>query len=636
MLHSYLGTVTAACPAMKLVVMGYSQGAQAAGDDLATEPSSITDHVAQFVMFGDPRFNPDAISYTYGTFDPRDHGLAGPRSVSDFSSWSSRVESWCNQNDVVCQGAGKGHSSSQHSQDLYLSNYSTTVANFIRKSVGWAFTKPSFPIDLAFAIDSTGSMASSIDGVKAAASKMASTLSANGADFRVGLVDYKDTNQGDPYAARVDTAFTNSVPSFSNGLSTITASGGGDYPEAVYSGLMRAINDLSWRNGVRKAIIVMGDAPGKDPEPVSGFTRSSVLAAAKALDPAEIFPIPIGTDPVGFFQPLADGSGGQLFKASDPSQVADEVLAAVDSASVPLTAALSVGSPARPGTSVLFSAAGSSYDAGAITSYSWDFNGDGTPDATTSTNRATYTYAAPFSGTATVTVTTDDGHTATASAPVDIRNDAPITAGPPSSLTAVAGSDRTSIALSWGPPADLGGGTLAGYEAILTDSTTGNLVAAQITDPATTSITFQGLTAGKYIAQVWAGTEAGAGTPASAPVSLGAYDFRGFFSPVANPPTVNKRNAGAAVPLKFSLSGNQGLGILAAGSPSSVQVSCQSKAPIGTPVLASGSGNSGLTYDASTDTYTFVWKTDQSWAGTCRRLDLTLDDGTTHSAQMQF
>jgi PKD repeat protein len=399
---------------------------------------------------------------------------------------------------------------------------------------------------------------------------------------------------------------------------------------------MTAIKGLSWRNGARKAIIVMGDAPGKDPEPITGYTRSTVLAAANALDPAVIFPVPIGTDPVGFFQPLADGSGGQVFEASDPSQVSGELMAAVETASIPLTAALTVGSPARPGTPVQFSAAGSWYDAGSITSYSWDFDGDGTPDATTSTDRATHTYAAPFAGTASVTVTTDDGHTATATAPVDIRSDAPVAAGPPSSLKAVAGSDRTSIALSWGPPADLGGGSVAAYEATLTDSTTGSLAAAQIVDPGTTSLTFRGLAAGKYLAEVWAGTEAGAGARASTSVSLGTYDVRGFFPPVANPPTVNARQAGAAIPLKFSLSGNQGLNILAAGSPSSVQVSCQSRASIGAPIVASSPGDSGLTYDASSDTYTFVWKTDRSWAGTCRRLDLTLDDGTTHSAQMRF
>src|SRR5207237_6662926 len=39
------------------------------------------------------------------------------------------------------------------------------------------------------------------------------------------------------------------------------------------------------------------------------------------------------------------------------------------------------------------------------------------------------------------------------------------------------------------------------------------------------------------------------------------YDFTGFFSPVGNPPVLNAVNAGRAIPVKFSLSGNKGLDI---------------------------------------------------------------------------
>jgi hypothetical protein len=43
-------------------------------------------------------------------------------------------------------------------------------------------------------------------------------------------------------------------------------------------------------------------------------------------------------------------------------------------------------------------------------------------------------------------------------------------------------------------------------------------------------------------------------------------------------------------------------------------------------------GASSLQYDATTDRYTYVWKTQKAWAGTCRRLVLQLDDGTIHEA----
>ena len=55
------------------------------------------------------------------------------------------------------------------------------------------------------------------------------------------------------------------------------------------------------------------------------------------------------------------------------------------------------------------------------------------------------------------------------------------------------------------------------------------------------------------------------------------WAFGGFFPPVDNPPVLNIVIAGQAVPVKFSLGGDFGLGILAAGSPSSAKVECSSE-----------------------------------------------------------
>lgn len=45
---------------------------------------------------------------------------------------------------------------------------------------------------------------------------------------------------------------------------------------------------------------------------------------------------------------------------------------------------------------------------------------------------------------------------------------------------------------------------------------------------------------------------------------------------------------------------------------------------------------SSLSCDPSTDTYSYVWKTDKAWAGTCRTFDLRLTDGTDHYASFKF
>jgi Tol biopolymer transport system component len=104
------------------------------------------------------------------------------------------------------------------------------------------------------------------------------------------------------------------------------------------------------------------------------------------------------------------------------------------------------------------------------------------------------------------------------------------------------------------------------------------------------------------------------------------YDFSGFFSPVAAPPMVNSRKAGEGIPLKFSLHGDRGSDVFAAGSPA--WAACES------PTATAASG--ALSYNASQARYTFLASTDKSWAGACKDLIVTLRDGTTHRARFAF
>lgn len=114
------------------------------------------------------------------------------------------------------------------------------------------------------------------------------------------------------------------------------------------------------------------------------------------------------------------------------------------------------------------------------------------------------------------------------------------------------------------------------------------------------------------------------------------YAFTGFFSPVDNLPTVNLVSAGRAVPVKFSLGGDQGLDIFETGYPKSQQIPCDSTATVDGIEETLTAGGSSLSYDAASDTYTYVWKTDSAWTSTCRQLVLKLDDGSVHRANFQF
>jgi len=118
-------------------------------------------------------------------------------------------------------------------------------------------------------------------------------------------------------------------------------------------------------------------------------------------------------------------------------------------------------------------------------------------------------------------------------------------------------------------------------------------------------------------------------------VTLNAsYRFDGFFSPVDSN-AMNVANAGTSIPVKFSLAGDAGLDIFAAGYPASQPASCSGLPadPVEETVTANASG---LQYDASAGRYVYVWKTTKSWAGTCRALTLKLNDGSVRTATFQF
>jgi len=122
--------------------------------------------------------------------------------------------------------------------------------------------------------------------------------------------------------------------------------------------------------------------------------------------------------------------------------------------------------------------------------------------------------------------------------------------------------------------------------------------------------------------------------PLACPIA--PYAFDGFRQPVDNLPTVNVAKAGSAIPVKFSLGGDKGLDIFASGLPSSGSFTCANGAPTDAIEEVVAASNSGLAYDAASDQYTYVWKTDKAWVNTCRQLTVRLADGTDHKALFQF
>jgi len=139
---------------------------------------------------------------------------------------------------------------------------------------------------------------------------------------------------------------------------------------------------------------------------------------------------------------------------------------------------------------------------------------------------------------------------------------------------------------------------------------------------------------GTFTVRVQVTDEGGLSAVASTTVAV-LFNWSGFFPPVKAYPEWNVARAGSAVPIKFGLGGNQGLGVFATGFPVSLPIDCATEAP-GSGSPTANPGGSGLSYDSVNGQYTYVWKTEKAWSGSCRLLVVQLVDGSMHEAVFRF
>jgi hypothetical protein len=112
--------------------------------------------------------------------------------------------------------------------------------------------------------------------------------------------------------------------------------------------------------------------------------------------------------------------------------------------------------------------------------------------------------------------------------------------------------------------------------------------------------------------------------------------FRGFYLPVRNLPFRNRVVSGRTVPVKFSVTGTQSATALAA-LPTSTSVTCVAGVPEIAVAPSSEVGTvSTLQHDRRRGEYRYDWKTSSTWAGSCRKLVVTLIDGSVHEALFRF
>ena len=306
------------------------------------------------------------------------------------------------------------------------------------------------------------------------------------------------------------------------------------------------------------------------------------------------------------------------YRASDH----DPVIVGLD---LNLDPSVDAGGPyaVNSGATVQVSATGTDPEGRPLT-YVWDLDDNGsfeTPGQTATFDASAIT--GPATLTIHVQVTDAAGATATDDAIVVVNAHPTVDAGGPYSVVegqsvtvSASGSDPEGGVLSYAWDLDNNGsfetaGQTATFSAPANSAPSSRTIRVQVTDPL-------GLTA----------TD-------TATVNI-IWSFGGFLSPLANPPAENTANSGSALHVTFTLGGNQGLAVIAAGYPRSIQYTCGIPAGSRPTDATTPTTGNGFTFSAATGVYDYTWKTDKSWANTCRRFVLKLLDGTDHYVDIRF
>lgn len=193
--------------------------------------------------------------------------------------------------------------------------------------------------DLAFVIDTTGSMGGLIEGVQRRMIEIVESLAkAVDIDVRLAVVEYRDHPPQDTMIFRMH-PFTGDFREVKEYVDSLHADGGGDGPEAVFAGIVAACQNLSWRPHARRMALLVGDAP---PHGVgcpgdafaqgcpSGETIESTSAKAEQTG-VTVHALGLRRECFVSFERIARLTGGRFYQEGRGRDAMDEIQGILDS-----------------------------------------------------------------------------------------------------------------------------------------------------------------------------------------------------------------------------------------------------------------------------------------------------------------
>ena len=391
--------VSSSCANTKFVLAGYSQGAMVVSRGIRRLDS---EKVAYLANFGDPNlYLPEG----YGTMPPacrgeglsayriyapncRAHaGILGPNSPYVPEGYAKKVGLWCTKKDIVCSNYFDFENPvKDHTSYVEYGIYTAAAKTIVKRALVYYPDKQIKPMttarkrDTVFLFDTTGSMSAAFRKYASEALKMAQEVLSG--DGRVALFEYRDLE--DPFETRKVVDFGASYAEFETALENMRQdlSGGGDEPESLLSGALYAMNNVSWRRGATKSLVILTDAGYLNPDR-DGTTLGRVVQRSLEIDPVNFYVMtwPRFTEE---YESLAEQTGGLVFSLGDEASLMNSTEVILERPEVNFPFDEYVG---RPGERFEFAV-----EAEGAERYEWDLDGDGVFETTTNEPSAEKVY----------------------------------------------------------------------------------------------------------------------------------------------------------------------------------------------------------------------------------------------------
>lgn len=135
-------------------------------------------------------------------------------------------------------------------------------------------------LDLMIMCDTTGSMGDELEYLKVELEDIVKSIKSNNANIptRVSVNFYRDTD--DEYEVR-QFPFSENIDEVAEAIREQSASGGGDFPEAVHTALDSAVNKHDWNEDSVKIMFLVLDAPPHDDAQIIDSVNKYVAKAAE-------------------------------------------------------------------------------------------------------------------------------------------------------------------------------------------------------------------------------------------------------------------------------------------------------------------------------------------------------------------